>query len=313
MRYNYPIGFRSVALLLGTFVAVISLEAQDTTQDSLLQRIKSLESRVQRLDQAVSGQQGRISNLDAAITTQSSVQKGLADQVARHDTLLGEVRTEADTLKGRTTALKTTLNDQGNALDGRLTTLAQRTGLHWTITLLLVGLLLGLLVLAYLGLKGLLGKRVGAVGAEVQKLSADVQTKLVKVDAEFITALEKMLETKPLAQSPAAAEEDHSLALKVADEITRIEQNLAQMDPAVKGHKQLSAAVKRMNENLVAAGYQVPELLGKPYDDGMKLSPTFVPDDTLADGERRITRVYKPTVLFKGKMIQAGEVQVAQG
>jgi len=313
MRYNYPIGFRSVALLLGTFVAVISLEAQDTTQDSLLQRIKSLESRVQRLDQAVSGQQGRISNLDAAITTQSSVQKGLADQVARHDTLLGEVRTEADTLKGRTTALKTTLNDQGNALDGRLTTLAQRTGLHWTITLLLVGLLLGLLVLAYLGLKGLLGKRVGAVGAEVQKLSADVQTKLVKVDAEFITALEKMLETKPLAQSPAAAEEDHSLALKVADEITRIEQNLAQMDPAVKGHKQLSAAVKRMNENLVAAGYQVPELLGKPYDDGMKLSPTFLPDDTLADGERRITRVYKPTVLFKGKMIQAGEVQVAQG
>lgn len=313
MRYIYHTGFRSVALLFGAFVAVISLGAQEASRDTLLQRINLLESTVKQLDLIVSGQQGRISNLDAAITTQVSVQKGLANQVARHDTILGEVRTEADTLEGRTTALKTTLDDQGTALDGRLTTLAQRTGLHWTITLLLVGLLLGLLVLAYLGLKGLLSKRVGAVGAEVQKLSADVQARLVKLDTDFITALEKLLEAKPLAQSPAAAEEDHSLALKVADEITRIEQNLAQMDPAVKGHKQLSAAVKRMNENLVAAGYQVPELLGKPYDDGMKLSPTFVPDDTLADGERRITRVYKPTVLFKGKMIQAGEVQVAQG
>lgn len=313
MRNTCHTAFRSIAIFLGAFVAVISLEAQDAARDSLLQRINSLESAIQRIDQAVTGQQGRISNLDAAIATQASAQKGLADQLARHDTLLGEVRTEADTLKGRTTALKSTLDDQGTALDGRLTNLAQRTGLHWTITLLLLGLLLGLLVLAFLGLKGLLSKRVGAVGAEVQKLSADVQAKLVKVDAEFITALEKLVEAKPLAQSPAAAEEDHSLALKVADEITRIEQNLAQMDPAVKGHKQLSAAVKRMNENLVAAGYQLPQLLGKRYDEGMKVTAAFIPDDSLQMDERIITRVFKPTVLYKGKLLQAGDIQVSQG
>lgn len=304
---------RTLAVLLCVLVSLHTLDAQDTAGVSLQQRINVLESKIHQLDQAVSGQQKRMSSLDGAVNAQASVQRSLADKVAEHDALLSEVRTDADTLKGRTTTLKTTIDDQGSAFDGRLTTLDQRTGMHWAITLLLLGLLLGLLVLAYFGLKSLFSKRVGAVGAEVEKLSADVQAKLVKVDTDFVTALEKLVAAKPLAQSPAAAEEDHSLALKVADEITRIEQNLAQMDPAVKGHKQLSAAVKRMNENLVAAGYQVPELLGKPYDEGMKVTAAFVPDDNLEKDVRLITRVFKPTVLYRGKMIQAGDIQVSQG
>jgi len=278
-----------------------------------VEEIDSVRFRIQQLSKDLERTSTALRTLQGSVIIQQSAQSNLAARVLYQDSLIQVILTDANALKGKASTLEADLGDQGHSLGGRISTLDQRTGLHWTLTLLLVGLLLGLLILAYLGLKGLLSKRVGAVGAKMDELNADVQAKLVKVDTDFITALEKLVEAKPLAPSPMAAEPDHSLALKVADEITRIEQNLAQMDPAVKGHKQLTAAVKRMNENLVAAGYQVPELLGKPYDEGMKVTAAFVPDENLEKDVRIITRVFKPTVLFSGKMIQAGDIQVSQG
>jgi hypothetical protein len=303
------------SLLVGLLcvASVTKLVAQGSQDASGEQRMNVLEARVQLLDADLAKARSALEVLGEQVKKQGSDQRHISGRVLMHDSLFGSVNNEAVALKNRTDTLRANISQQGVVIDGRIATLDQRTGLHWTLTLLLVGLLLGLLILAYLGLKGLLSKRVGAVGAKMDELNADVQAKLVKVDSDFITALEKLVEAKPLAPSPAAAEQDHSLALKVADEITRIEQNLAQMDPAVKGHKQLTAAVKRMNENLIAAGYQVPELLGKPFIDGMKVTATFIPDETLQKDEMIVTRIFKPTVIFNGKMIQAGDIQVSQG
>lgn len=113
---------------------------------------------------------------------------------------------------------------------------------------------------------------------------------------------------------PAAPSQgkDHSLALKIADEIVRIENNLNHMDPSVKGYKQLSKAVERIKLNLHANGYEIVNLLGKHYDDGMKITADFVPDDTLAPGEQLITNVIRPLVIYEGKMIQSAQVIVNQ-
>ena len=73
------------------------------------------------------------------------------------------------------------------------------------------------------------------------------------------------LSTEAPASSAEGKEPDHGLALKVADEINRMENNLSRMDPAVKGHKQLTKSIERVRTNMKANGYELVALLGKPY------------------------------------------------
>lgn len=105
---------------------------------------------------------------------------------------------------------------------------------------------------------------------------------------------------------------NHSLVLKIANEITRVETNLSRMDSSIKGYRQLQASVRRIKDNLSANGYEIIDMLGKPFDDRMKVEANFIPDDTLKEGQQIITNVIKPQVNYKGVMIQAAQITVSQ-
>jgi len=45
----------------------------------------------------------------------------------------------------------------------------------------------------------------------------------------------------------------------------------------------------------------------------MNLQANFVTDDNLKEGESIITRIIKPQINYKGKLIQAAQVEVSQG
>lgn len=113
-------------------------------------------------------------------------------------------------------------------------------------------------------------------------------------------------------QSSESNIQDHSLVLKVADEIIRIEANLSKMDPSVKGFKQISKAVERIRTNFEAYGYEIVDMLGKPYDDGMKVVANFVTDESLTPGAQVITAISKPQINYNGVMIQSAQVTVSQ-
>ena len=106
---------------------------------------------------------------------------------------------------------------------------------------------------------------------------------------------------------------DHSFAKRVADEIVRITTNLFRMDDTIKGYKQLAASVRKLEQSLNANHYELEDLLNKPYVNGMNLQVNFVVDDTLKEGESIITRVIKPQINYKGKLIQFAQVEVSQG
>jgi hypothetical protein len=108
-------------------------------------------------------------------------------------------------------------------------------------------------------------------------------------------------------------EVDHSFAKRVADEIVRITTNLLRMDDSIKGYKQLSASVRKLEQSLNANNYELESLLNKPYDNGMNLQANFVIDESLKEGESIITRIIKPQINYKGKLIQAAQVEVSQG
>ena len=113
-------------------------------------------------------------------------------------------------------------------------------------------------------------------------------------------------------QSSEPAIQDHSLVLKVADELIRIEANLSKMDSSVKGFKQIAKAVERIRTNFLANGYEIVDMLGRPYNEGMKVVANFVSDETLAEGEQKITGIIKPQINYKGKMIQSAQITVSQ-
>ena len=159
----------------------------------------------------------------------------------------------------------------------------------------------------------LLKKKINRGSSSIDKIEVAqkaMQEESVKLDNKLIELLDKQVATQP--QTSNDNKPDHSLALKVATEVARIENNLSKMDPSVKGYKQLSSAVKKIRNNFLAYGYEIVEMVGKPYSEGIKASVSFETDESLADGEQRITRIIVPQVNYNGKMIQAAQITVSQ-
>ena len=121
------------------------------------------------------------------------------------------------------------------------------------------------------------------------------------------------IESKTNLNQSNSNETDHSFAKRVADEITRMQTNLSRMDNSIKGFKQLKASVKKLEQTLNSNHYELEDLLNKTYDDGMNLQATFVEGENLKEGESIITRIIKPQINYKGKLIQAAQVEVSQG
>ena len=144
----------------------------------------------------------------------------------------------------------------------------------------------------------------------LQAAQSKMQEDSVKLDNQMLTLIQQQIAVIPSQSDNNKI--DHSLALKVADEIVRIELNLSRMDSSVKGYKQLSKAVERIKNNFLANGYEIIDMLGKPYNEGMKVVANFVPDDTLKEGEQIINGITKPQINYNGQMIQSAQITVSQ-
>lgn len=88
--------------------------------------------------------------------------------------------------------------------------------------------------------------------------------------------------------------------------------NLSRMDASVKGYKQLTKAVQRIKDNFNANGYEIVDMLGKPYNAGMKVVANFVADEKISIGSQIITGIIKPQINYNGQMIQAAQITVSQ-
>lgn len=146
--------------------------------------------------------------------------------------------------------------------------------------------------------------QIASLKDEQQKL----QENIVVSNDKLISAIEKQAVA---VQSQSRNEEvDHSLALAVANELTRIQQNLNFMDPTVKGVSQLKNRAKAIWTTLNSKQYEIPELIGKVYHEGDNIIATMELNEDLEEGTNRIKRVIKPQVSYNGKLIQTAEIVV---
>lgn len=299
--------------------------AEDTNKEiaSLKTEIASLKTKQERLSADVATLIGKNSQSETRVSQLESTNKRLTQKV---DSLQSVCDNLADSQKADKTELTASIgktneeigktNEKVQATDNIL---SSRT--LWGV-LGIIALIIALIatVWAFLrkfksGASSIDDVRKAQSSLEVaqenmRKAQEKMQEEAIQLDNKLI----EILSNQPVpAPTPTPdGEMDHSLTLKVADEIIKIEMNLSRMDESVKGYKQLARGVQRIKDNFRANDYEIVDMLGKPYQAGMKAAVTFVTDENLEPGQQIISRIIKPQVNYKQIMIQAAQIEVSQ-
>lgn len=151
---------------------------------------------------------------------------------------------------------------------------------------------------------------------EIGKTRDNIDKEYLQLDIKLAELLEKqfeILENTELRPDSEGENVDHSLPLKVAAEIHRMRKRVANMPKDTKGIKPLLKALSRLEDELTQKDYEIFELIGKTYNEGMTVTARFVPDEELGADEQIISKVIKPQVNYCGKIIQVADVEVSIG
>ena len=285
----------------------------NSTQQGLGDQLNQLKEEVRQVDK--DGRNGRwslgsrLNSLKASLAEGDSTMQVLSSSLDEVDDELSQANSAIAAQDSSLVATKKKVDDESAT---RME--ADSSAMNLTFLGYLMAILVG--VVAFI-----LGKKAAVAAAdsaksdlsdEIRRTRTEMDAGMLKVDQKLMESLSK-ISIDPPGPTGVGNEPDHSLALKVADEINRMENNLSRMDPEVKGHKQLTRSIKNVRNNMKANGYELIAHLGKPFDEGLLLEADFKDDETLATGERVITRVIRPEVRYEEKVIQTAEVQVSQG
>lgn len=113
-------------------------------------------------------------------------------------------------------------------------------------------------------------------------------------------------------QSQTLTQLDHKLPLKVGDEIHRMRKRISNMPQDVKGLGALRHSLNRLEEEFNEQGYVIEDLLGKEFNDGLRMEARFVEDSSVPKGMEIITDVLRPQISFRDKVIQFAKVEVGK-
>lgn len=282
---------------------IISLNVCGYNGDSLknvtLQReVRNLKTAVSRLQQ----EDVRLRNL-------------YQQQAKELDSLQANQQQQTENVKTLAEKVGADISDANKKIDSNVSTLTNSINSRTLIGALGILIAIGLLALTYYILK----RKISSGATTIDKIRSAqegletaqkaMQEESVKLDSKLVELIDKQMSNNKLAGDQKV---DHSFALKVGDEIAKIETNLSKMDPEVKGYRQLKQALKRIKDNFNAHGYEIVELLGLDYNDGMPFEAQFVPDETLPEGKRVISGITRLQINYNGEMIQSAKITVRQ-
>jgi hypothetical protein len=308
-------------LLITLFFGATNLFAQQQQDSILVKEIPTIKNNVFQHRQEIDALTKQSNNQSYALDKQNKTIRILQNENnslnVSIDSLSQLIQTNSQNIITNSDELGTKIQETEQKADSQIAQLdsnVEKNRLYWIIATLATLVLGGLVY-------WLLGKRITSSKTDVETQIRNTKTALVeesvKLDNKLLEVLETQLKLKQeesKSQPNISTEKaDHSLALKVADEIVRMQKNLTQMDEKTKGLKQLNSSVQRIQDNFAANGYELVEMLGKDYNEGMKVTANFVPSDNIETGNEIITRIIKPQVNFKGEMIQSAQIEVSIG
>jgi len=302
-----------IVALLGTS----NLFAQTQSDSLWIKQIPAIQQTVEKQKQEIDGLTSKVNSQQTTISQQRNSLNEITTKATRLestvDSLNSLIETNRSNINTIADELGTKIQETGLQAETKISELGgdvEKNRLYWIIATLAT-LLLGALVY------WLLGKRITSsktdVETQIRNTKKSLEEESLKLDGELVKVFQKQLEVLESSPKGASQDDDHSLVLKIADRLTAMETNHYRMDPNTRGLKQLKNAVKSIKENYLAKGYEIVEMLELEYKEGMNVTANFIPSDKIEKGKRIITRVIKPQVNFKGKMIQAAQIEVSVG
>ena len=229
------------------------------------------------------------------------------EAIRKIDKKIDELNAVIDKAESQIVTLDMLGKDSKSRIQTLYKTITDRT-LYWIIAILIV---LIIVISIFLVLKSKVTEQRDSLSL-VKGAQEKLENESIQLDKNLIQVLEQKLEASNL-QPQAVDEADHSLALTVGNEIHRMGNRLKTMDESSHAVKVLNNRLEKLEEEINDKGYEIVDLEGKQFDAGMTVQSRFVSDSNLKDGESKITRVIKPQINFKGKLIQLADVEVSQG
>jgi hypothetical protein len=281
-------------LLLTSFSAF----ADNVSNEDLKQQIKTLTERVVKLEINKEKQKIIINDLSSDL-----------------DSLKNQTEANSSAIISTKNNLDIKIKETGKASEDKISAIGQSLSKNSLIGI--IGVLMVLLISGILF--WFLSKRQKIDKNDVEQLIQNTKRTLseegVRLDTKLVQILEsqiKLIQEERIISSTKVedTEIDHSLPLKVADEITRINAYANTLNPNSQDSKALKSSVKRLTNTFKAASYEIFDLLGQKYDDRIPMVVLDrIIDGTLINGEETITRIIKPLVKYKGIQIQAAQVE----
>jgi hypothetical protein len=140
-----------------------------------------------------------------------------------------------------------------------------------------------------------------------------LEIETIKLDAKLVEILEKQIQLTELKPKAKDKEIDHSIFIKVANEIQRMRTRIKHMPEDTKGIGALKNALRRLEEGLNDNEYELIDLTGKEYVDGLTTKARFIDSEDIPTGQQIITKTIKLQINYKGVLIQPAEIEVSIG
>jgi hypothetical protein len=292
------------------------------TSEELKKEISPLIKKIEVLETKATKQGKEIEGLNLKLSTANKLIDSLENKTAANEVAISQTKTD----------LTNEITQSGVASDGKITTVSKdlsKNSLYGIFGVFLAILLSGVLFFFWKKrqdtdkseLINKLDNSKKEINKEIESTKSSLSTIEQKLFEEYnkqVKGIEQLfLSISDLnkGKSPATiTEQDHSLTLKVADEVTRINAFANTLDPTKQEAIALKGSVRRIIDNFKVNNYEIVDLLGQKNDDRLKIIVVGESiDANLKQGEEIISRIVKPLVKFNGVQIQAAQVEISIG
>lgn len=277
----------------------------------LLGQDASLNEKVidEKIESMISPIKNKNAQLEKKLTDQNKVIDSLSKELNNYKNILFNI---ADTLKINTSNLQLIKSETNQQIDS-LNESISRQALYWIIGILTT-LLLSLVVFFFL--KSKLAKNTANLDNQIENTRQYFESESLKLDTKLIELLEKQLKISAMEKSSHSnigKAKDHSLAVRVGEEIHRMRNRIASLPQDIRGITPLVKSLERLESQFNDDGYELIDLKGRSFVDGLAVKAIFVPSDDVRKDERIITKVIKPQINYNGIIIQESEIEVSVG
>ena len=297
-------------------------------EKQLAKKLEPLQEHLNEISEILSEQQEKLNELETKISTNaqkiSNVTNTQNDKIRYLDIKITEQSIRLDKLVHSLEARLNALNDSIGITSTKLIDSSAETRKNFgemddnisnrTLYITIGSIILLLfIIIVFLILKISIRKKTKSLDDNIVETRNRMEEETVKLDAKLVEILEKQIQLTELKPTFKDEEIDHSIFVKVANEIQRMRTRISNMPDDIKGIGALKNALRRLEEGLNDNEYELIDLTGKEYDDGMTTKARFIESEEIPKGQQIITKTIKLQINYKGVIIQPSEIEVSLG